>query len=215
MTMQVCPGVYALDCTARSYSYLVVDHPTFLIDTSLPGTHDKILAEIASLGMDAHSVRHILLTHHDVDHVGNAALLKKATGAKLWASSVDRPYIEAREPRPGLKRFVAMVVKTIPPVVDATFDEEPIPIPVEVIKTPGHTPGHMAFVYRDVLFAGDMVMTRRGQLRPSPAFLTWDSTRAKASIQDVGKRSFDWICPAHGHPIHRGKQWDSLVASLT
>lgn len=207
--MQVCPGVYALDCTVRSYAYLVVGSPTFLIDTSMPGLHEKILTEMTALGVDPHSVSHILLTHHDVDHIGNAARLKAATGATLWASSVDQPYIEAKEPRPGLKRLVSMLVKTIPPTIDATFDEDMSELPLEVIKTPGHTPGHVVFLYRDILFAGDMVMTRRGQLRPSPALMTWDSTRLKASIQKVSERSFHWICPAHGQPVHRDHLWET------
>lgn len=211
--MEVCPGVYALDCTVRSYAYLVVNQPAFLIDTSMPGNHEKILSEIKSLGVDPQSIGHILLTHHDVDHVGNAAALKEATGAKLWASAVDLPYIEAKEPRPGLKRFVARIIKTTPPMIDATFDNDKIPVPVEVIKTPGHTPGHVVFLYRDILFAGDMVMTRRGQLRLSPALMTWNLPQARASVRSVAERSFTWICPAHGHPIHRDQQWDSIVAS--
>ena len=40
-----------------------------------------------------------------MDHIGNAALLQKETGATLWASKEDIPYIRGDKSRPGVKKL--------------------------------------------------------------------------------------------------------------
>lgn len=212
--MQVKPGVYALDCTVRSYAYLIVADPVMLIDTSMPGWHAKILAEVESLGINPQSIAHILLTHHDVDHMGNAPALKNATGATIWSSMTDRPFIQGDRHRPGVKRLVELMIKTTPTLVDATFnDENPELGKLSVVPSPGHTPGHVAFLYDDILFAGDLVMSRKGRLRASPSILTWNRAALQQSLVEVGGLEFEWICPAHGQPIRRGDLWDTLLPS--
>lgn len=65
----------------------------FLIDTGMPGHAEQILSELRGLGISPCDIRAIFLTHHDVDHIGNAEYLRQATGAELWAPKEDIPYI--------------------------------------------------------------------------------------------------------------------------
>ena len=51
----------------------------------------------------------------------------------------------------------------------------------------------------------------KGILRPAPSLVTWDKAALKRSLSEVKNFSFDWVCPAHGEPVHRGNLWDTLV----
>lgn len=209
--MQIAANVYVLDSTARSYAYLVLGPEPTLIDTSVPGSAEKILEEMRGLGLQPDQLKHIALTHHDVDHIGSAALLREATGAMLWASQLDLPYLRGERHRPGIKRIAETLMRVAPLTIDKTYDRDGDTLPLEVIPAPGHTPGHVVFLYEDVLFAGDLVTQKGSALRPLPKVLTSDPTALKMSLKTVGSRHFDWVCPAHGQPIRRGTLWDLLV----
>ena len=109
--MKVTDSVYMLDCTGESHSYIILGGEPMLIDTCIPGKGPKILSELASIGVKPQDIKHILLTHHDVDHIGNAAFLQQASGADVWASAVDIPYIMGQKTREGHKKFISMLMK--------------------------------------------------------------------------------------------------------
>lgn len=209
--MEIANRVHLLDSTKGSYVYLVLDgDEPVLIDTGNKGKSVQIEAELGRLGVRMSDIAHILLTHSDVDHIGNAKILREKSGAKLWAPKEDLPYIHGtRKPR-GLRRLIAATMKADTPDIDGTYEPGQWISHVEMIPTPGHTPGHVSFRYGDILFAGDLVMSRGGKLRPSPGILTEDKTKLRQSISDVGRLSFDWVCPAHGNPVKRGNLWETM-----
>jgi glyoxylase-like metal-dependent hydrolase (beta-lactamase superfamily II) len=209
--MKVTDNVYMLDCTSGSYSYVLLGDETVLVDTSFPGKGKAILAELAALGVKPQEIKHILLTHFDVDHIGNAAFLQQASGATVWASPIDIPYILGQKPRPGIKRYIGMMMKAKLPADLRAFPESNRLGEIEVIPTPGHTPGHVCLLYKGVLLAGDLVTTRGGQINPSPDMMTWNKKLVMESIKKVASLSFNWICPAHGLPVERGTLWDQFI----
>jgi glyoxylase-like metal-dependent hydrolase (beta-lactamase superfamily II) len=73
---------------------------------------------------------------------------------------------------------------------------------LEVIHTPGHTPGHISLYSksRRLLFAGDAVLNVLG-LRPPYYGTTWDMVVAKRSIGSLAQLDFDIALPGHGSPI--------------
>jgi len=75
---------------------------------------------------------------------------------------------------------------------------------IQVVPTPGHTRCHVCLLYREVLFAGDLVVTGGGKVKPSPVFMTWNTPVLMASIEKIKTYPFRWICPAHGRPLERG-----------
>lgn len=212
VAVEIQKGVHLLESTKGSFVYLVLDrNEPLLIDTGNPGKHEKIEAELAKLGVSLNDIAHILLTHSDVDHIGNAKSLQRASGAKVWAPQDDLPYIHGTKKHKGLRRLIGAVVKAEKPEVDATYEPGQHVGSVEMIPTPGHTPGHVSFRYGDILFTGDLVMTSKGKIKPAPSFLTADKVSLKRSLQDVGKLSFDWVCPAHGTPVRRGNLWEAMM----
>ena len=89
--MEITKDVHLLQSTNGSYVYLVLGEEPILIDTSLPGRATAILTELQTLGLKPTDLAHILLTHHDVDHIGSARALQQATGAKLWVFEAGAP----------------------------------------------------------------------------------------------------------------------------
>lgn len=211
-SMQVAPQVHMLDSTKGSYVYLLLDaNEPMLIDTGNRGRADRIEAELAALGVRVADIAHILLTHSDVDHIGNAKALAERSHATLWAPKDDVPYIHGVEKQKGVRRLIAAMMRVDRPTIDATYEPGQRIGQVEMIPTPGHTPGHVSFRYGDILFAGDLVMSRGGRLQAAPGILTQDKTKLAKSLRDVGQLTFDWVCPAHGQPIRRGNLWEALV----
>jgi len=208
--MEITTGIHLLQSTRGSYAYLILGNEPILIDTCLPGRSAAMLTELEALGLAPSDIAHIFLTHHDVDHIGNARALQQASGAKLWAHQEDVPYILGQRNRPGIKRLVQTLIKAPVPRVDETYTPGRTIGGVEVIATPGHTPGHVSFLYSETLFSGDLVISARGRLRPSPALMTWDKSILKRSLREVRQRSFVRVCPAHGEPVLRGKLWEAL-----
>lgn len=210
--MKITDSVYMLDCTPESHVYLLLGQEAVLVDTSMPGRGKRILAEINSLKIDPLAVKHILLTHHDGDHIGNAFMLQQATGAAVWASADDIPYIQRRKTRPGIKRFVSILLNVKPPAGLNAYPADNRIGEVAVIPTPGHTPGHVCLLFRGVLLAGDLVAARNGQIQPSPGIMTWNMPLVMESIKKVAPLSFEWVCPGHGMPVKRGDQWEKMLA---
>lgn len=147
-----------LESTVSSHVYLIKSEDNnILIDTGYPGLFYKIKDELNSININLKSIKHILLTHHDIDHMGNAKLLQEATGALLWASYEDIPYIIGKLNRPGLRRIVQIIEKHENPVKINSYSENPNFDKISIIKTPGYTPGHVAFIYKRVLYCGDLI----------------------------------------------------------
>jgi glyoxylase-like metal-dependent hydrolase (beta-lactamase superfamily II) len=209
--MEITKDIHLLDGTKGSYVYLILGDEPVLIDTCLPGRTQTILDAIKRLGLQPTDLAHILLTHYDVDHIGNAHALREASGAKLWASQEDQPYIMGKRNPPGIRRILQTIYRVDAPQIDETYQPGQTIAGMEVIATPGHTLGHVSFRFHDILFSGDLVRSRRGKLQPQPPIATWDKAALKRSLSAVGRFSFTWVCPAHGEPVRRGNLWEALA----
>lgn len=201
--MKVVDNVYLLDSAKGAGVYLIVDKEIVLIDTGFPWVGKKLLKELVDMGIRSADIKHILLTHHDVDHVGNAAMLQKVTGAALWASEEDIPYIMEEMDRHSFKKYLAKAAMLKKPGKINSYNdsEEFSRLNIKVIPSPGHTPGHVCLLYRDVLFIGDLIDNRKGYFKSFPDAWCWDAEKARESIGKISRCSFEWICPSHGKPV--------------
>lgn len=205
--MEILKDVYMLESTSSSHVYLIKSEDNnILIDTGYPGLFHKIKDELNSMNVNLKSIKHILLTHHDIDHMGNAKLLQEATGALLWASDEDIPYINGKLNRPGLRRIVQIIVKHENPIKINSYSENPNFDNISIIKTPGHTPGHVAFIYKRVLFCGDLINIKNNTVKLPRRFYNYNQSELIKSIKILKTLDFQWICPAHGEPILANEQ---------
>jgi len=194
-TMFITDNVCLLESTWGSNCYVIQAKETIMIDTGQRIRGKAICRYIESLNTQ---LKHILLTHYDVDIIGNAAMLQNLTGARVWASEYDIPYIQGNKDRPGIKKYLKYLVR-----VQNPMDIKPLPACIEgikVIPTPGHTPGHVCFMYKDLLFVGDLLRNSEGVLRP-PGW-NWNNEMMQQSLAKIVDYPFKWVCPAHGRPIN-------------
>ncbi|WP_297422011.1 MBL fold metallo-hydrolase [Clostridium sp.] len=209
--MEITQGVYMLDCTKKSHAYLIQGEENILIDSGSQGLAQKILDEINSIGIDPSTINHILLTHHDVDNVGNARILQENTGAMLWASKEDMPYIIRRKSRRGIKRIIQTFVRYKKPIINKVYNKYDIIGGIQVIKTPGHTPGHVIFLYRNILFSGDLFKITKGKIKLVSDGENWNKYNLEKSLGLLKNIEFHWICPSHGSPIERNEVWENFI----
>lgn len=208
--LKVTDNVYALESTKGNYAYVILGEEIILIDTGRPGQGKGILKEFKSMNIKPEEIKHILITHHDVDHIGNLALLEKETGANIWASKEDIPYIFGYKARPWLKNFFSIIMRAKKPEKINPYPEDQKIRDIEIIPTPGHTPGHVCLLYKDILFAGDLVRTSNGHIGPMMSFMNWNTDLSQKSARKVAGLPFKLICPAHGEPVKRDKKMELI-----
>lgn len=215
--MHVTGDIHVVDGVAGANAYLVLGEQPMLVDTGMPRQAARILSYLAHVGLQPAQLRVILLTHHDIDHIGSAAALKRATGAEVWAPADDLPYIAGDLPRHGMKRYLPALVRPFfgplePVGVDRLLhDGDEIPGGFRVVSTPGHTPGHVSLHRPGVLIAGDLLQTARGgsperpgSLRASAPAMSWSMEAVRSSIRKVAALPCEAVLAGHGRPIVAG-----------
>jgi len=117
---------------------------------------DRILAAVAATGATAEA---ILLTHCHFDHIGAVAPVAAATGAPVYCPEIEAPVladIMAYVPYPGFGPFESYDADE---TVAGGETLELAGLELDVIFTPGHSPGHVTYAVRgeDALFSGDVL----------------------------------------------------------
>jgi hydroxyacylglutathione hydrolase len=113
----------------------------------------KLLQAIDALGVELEA---ILLTHTHIDHVGAVAPVAKATGAEVWVPEIERPVladINRFVPWPDLGPFESWDAEH---TLAGGERLELAGFEIDVVFTPGHSPGHVTFSIPDeqVVFSG-------------------------------------------------------------
>ncbi len=160
-------------------------------------------------------IKHILITHDDMDHVGSLALLEKASGAKIWASKEDLPYIQGDINRHVIKRNLNYIVKLEKTEKINSYPENGMISDIKVINTPGHTVGHICLLYQNIMFVGDLFRTKNEEISTGPSFANWNNSILKESIIKIDEYDFQWICPAHGEPIKRDNHLKDFIKKIS
>jgi len=134
---------------------------TIMIDAGY--NYARLREKLAWLDISPDSIRHILITHQDTDHVGAAEtdsdrLFEKAT---LYIGEVENQYLTGEKRRKVIYGCCKLpMVKTDNPRV-LLKDSEIFyidDIKIEAILVPGHTWGHLVYLIDDAyLFTGDTI----------------------------------------------------------
>jgi glyoxylase-like metal-dependent hydrolase (beta-lactamase superfamily II) len=211
--LEILPNILLIpNVIANSYLLIDADGLT-LIDAGLPGSHRKVLRFLSSLGFAPKDLKRILITHADYDHVGGLAALKNASCATIFASRFEaQAMAEGHASRPVKPRrkiikliynLMASLFKPAPVKADGFLAEGQI-LPVlgglQVVETPGHTPGHVSFFLPSagVLFCGDSIVSEKNGLRGSGGANTWDQEKADGSVRKQATLGVRMLCSGHG-----------------
>jgi glyoxylase-like metal-dependent hydrolase (beta-lactamase superfamily II) len=192
-------------------AYLVDDGGLTLIDAGMPWHTDQVRQYLADGGYDAGDVDRVLLTHFDLDHVGTLADL--GLDCKVYARHPDAEMLAGTIAPPatnhkGLLQRVTLPLLTRPDLpITAIKDGEEV-AGFRAYATPGHTPGHTAWVHDEfgVAFVGDLVRESDGDLSPSPWAICYDAVENRESVRDVADRVRDCevVAMGHGDPLRSG-----------
>jgi glyoxylase-like metal-dependent hydrolase (beta-lactamase superfamily II) len=100
-------------------------------------------------------VRYLLNTHAHYDHVAGMRVVQEAVGGQYFLHPGDRPLLERLTEQGAAFGFPPAVA---PAPVHDLADGQRIPLgeeTLEVIHTPGHSPGGVCFRWGDWLWVGD------------------------------------------------------------
>ncbi len=82
------------------------EHDTILIDCGYPGFTNHLQHAVARHGMSLHSLTKIIVTHHDIDHIGSlAALSRLHPDVSVTVHEREAPYIDGSKNLYGLSRL--------------------------------------------------------------------------------------------------------------
>jgi hydroxyacylglutathione hydrolase len=107
--------------------------------------------------LDGTPVEAILLTHCHFDHIGAVAPLARATGAPVWCPELEVPVLAdvmRYVPWPGIGPYESYAADhTLAGGETLTLAG----IELEVLFTPGHSPGHLTYAADGLLLSGDVL----------------------------------------------------------
>jgi glyoxylase-like metal-dependent hydrolase (beta-lactamase superfamily II) len=200
--------------------YLVPeDDGLTLVDTMLPRSGKQIIAAAERIGQP---IKRIVLTHAHGDHIGSLDQLHQLLpDAEVIISARDaRPLagdksLDPGEPGDNIGKGSFPGANTKP---TRTVNPGDRIGSLEVVASPGHTPGHVALLdTRDnTLICGDAYSTlggvatsAKGTWRfPLPAYAAWDKPTALESARALRALAPTRLAPGHGKIV------DSPVAAM-
>ena len=182
-----------------------------MIDCGLSRDDKKILKKLIELGYPDKPLKNILITHADGDHYGSASKIRELTKARIFSSPIEKEAIEKGGSSRPLKgnqisriftNLLGPLFAASPVEVDETlssFQTLPVLGGMQVVNTPGHTPGHISFWLEEprILFAGDSIRESSGRPIPSTGMNTWDLDLAKKSFEFQMSLNPKIICAGH------------------
>lgn len=196
-----------------------------LVDTGFPRQMDQLRGEIAAQGLDPGRLNRVIITHQDIDHIGNMQALAEEYQGRIEVSThaLEKPYIQGEK---RLLRFTDEAIASIdrlPDTVPESFKQglkalmlsppraevnrviaggERLPWcgGLVVIDTPGHTPGHISLYHEPsrTLIAGDALVVRDGLLQEADPATTLDRAAAWASLAQLSNYDIEKVICYHG-----------------
>ncbi|MEA5028689.1 MAG: MBL fold metallo-hydrolase [Sphaerochaeta associata] len=185
------------------------DEHLILVDCGFIGSLRLLEIELGKHGISIEQLTALVLTHHDHDHMGAAAALKRANPRiQIYSSLEESVYISAREKPLRLvqaeelqaqlppqqqafgRMFCDMLRRVEPVTVDAHLTDSQETGwcgGCQVLLSAGHTPGHLSLYCKelDAVIVGDaFALEQNTPVLANPQF-TLDVEMAKRSMEKL------------------------------
>lgn len=195
---------------------------SILVDCGYAGFMPLLEAAAGVHGLSLQDLTGIIITHHDIDHVGGLHEIKaQYPSLKVYSLDVEEKYISGKEKsirlqqaedmfttlpdehKPGALYFQEMLKAIQPVEVDGTFsaDEHPDFLEgLQIIHTPGHMPGHISLYLREhkILVSSDAIVIEHGEFEIANPHFTLNLDQAVESVRKLAKLEIDEVICYHG-----------------
>lgn len=196
-------------------AYLIeTDRGFVLVDTGMRSQQATLEKRLAEERCAPESLKLILITHGDVDHIGNAAYLRRAFQAPIAMHERDARMASdgdmfAGRKSPGwVARILLPLIARLPEknrfepdvLVDEASALSEYGLPgAQILSLGGHSAGSIALLLEDgSLFCGDVLENRKA---PKLGSIMDDVPTAQASVDRLKTLNVGMVYPGHGTPF--------------
>jgi glyoxylase-like metal-dependent hydrolase (beta-lactamase superfamily II) len=201
--VELAPGLFAVQLVS-SRGFLITEPELTLIDAGLPGSRRPLERYLARLGRSMSELRRIVCTHGHPDHIGGVREMTADTEAEVLMHPADIAGLkvtlrEAWNAR-GRGKLIAWFTRG-PHAATPIHDGEELPVlgGLQVIHTPGHTPGSVCFYApkHRILFTGDVLQVIKGRVTFAHRYFSSDFAMACESVERLTEFDVRTIAFSH------------------
>jgi metallo-beta-lactamase class B len=203
---RVLDDIYYVGTNKIAQFLIVTKAGLILLDSGFEASVPQVRENIATLGFHYADIKLLLTSHAHIDHVQAHALVRRETGARVVASSLDAPLIERGGK--GDPLYDGVYAWTPCPVDRRVGDQETVTLGATTLTahlTPGHTLGALTWTMQvedggrmlDVVFFPSANINPGVRLLRRPtypgivqdferSFATWKSLKCDVFLADHG-----------------------------
>ena len=196
-----------------------------LIDTGYPKQIEYIKSALEKDGLDINNIKTIILTHQDIDHIGNVKdILNLVPDIEIISYNEEEGYINGSK-TPCKVEYMERNLdkmdengKKLYHFFKTFFENNKINVDkvvkngdviskgedMQVIATPGHTPGHMCLYIEKykLLIAGDLLCLKDGSITNCPKELNYNNDMYLQSVNKIRDLELEMIICFHGGLVY-------------
>ncbi len=198
--IEAAPEVVGLS-DGQSYAWVMrTRNGVALIDTGGDASGEQLLAELRQAGLKREDVHTVLVTHGHQDHWSAAHLFPRA---RVLVGPGEAGVVRGeRKLHSPAGQFLARFTKApvVPEHLEEVREGQTLDVDgeqVSVYHVPGHTPGSVMYLWRDILFTGDSLLGGGGEVVLAPRVFSESTEQNRASLAQLRDVPFTRIADGH------------------